>query len=52
MDGNMKIDDDAIRLIMGGKFYRWDQGRCLENLIYGISGVFVLMLVLFVVFVR
>lgn len=48
----MKINDDAVRLIMGGKFYRWDQDKCLENLIYGISGVLVLMLVLFVVFVR
>lgn len=48
----MKIDDDYIRLTLGGKSYYWDQDRCIENSIYGIAGVFVLMLVLFVVFVR
>lgn len=48
----MKVNDDYVRLIMDGKLYQWNQERCIENSIYGIAGVFVLMLVIFVVFVR
>lgn len=48
----VKVNDDAVRLIMGGKFYRWDRERCQENMIYGIAGIYVLMLISFVVLFR
>ncbi|MHB8122643.1 MAG: hypothetical protein ACYDG4_10860 [Desulfuromonadaceae bacterium] len=45
----LKVNDDAVRLIMKDKFYRWDQDRCVENLIIAICGLTVIVTALIIV---